>query len=423
MTEGADDSERPDTPASGGLSPERLSYEQSREILAAGAPAQLTALARRPDLRPEILYYLAQQGPSGARLAVAQNPHTPIQADKLLAEDDLDDVRSELARKIARIVPTATAQENARLRESALAILETLAQDQVPAVRRILAEEVSAMPEISHALARQLAADPDEAVRCPMLEYSPLLGEDDLRELIAAGLTEAALTATARRADLPAAVADDVASTLEVPAVAALLTNESAAIREQTLERIIDQAEQVQALHQPLVMRPGLSQRAMMRIASFVASSLVETMADRNRLPARAKEQLLARVKKRMQRERAAKEASAETRQTARQMLQNGEIDDRSITDLIEQNRRDLVTVCLSLKSRIPLENVNKILDSKSPQAVTALAWRCGLRMRTAYLVQAKLALIPPGKLLAARQGQYYPMSRAEMEKQISFFL
>ena len=400
-----------------------LSYEEARDILTSGDAAALTTLARRADVRPEILYYLAQNGPSGARLAVAKNRATPFKADKLLSADGVDDVRAELARKIARIVPDATEHENAKLREAALELLETLARDEVPVVRHIIAEEIKAMPGLPIGLARQLAADPSDAVSCPMLEYSPLLGEDDLRELIAAGLTQQALSATARRVGLGEEVSDDIAASLDVPAVAALLTNESAQIRDDTMDKIITQAQEVQDLHQPLAMRPDLSVRAMNRIASFVASSLVEAMADRNGLPAGAKDQLLQRVRQRVSREKKERMAQQEALKTARTMLLNGQIDDRGITELVETRKRDLVIACLSLKSRIPIENVQKILDSKSARAVTALSWRCGLRMRTAFLLQSKVALIPSAKLLPAKQGQYYPLPRAELEKQISLFL
>ncbi len=52
---------------------------------------------------------------------------------------------------------------------------------------------------------------------------------------------QAVLTAIAKRRPLSAHVSDAVVSSLDIPAVSALLANPDAAIRERTLDAIIDQ--------------------------------------------------------------------------------------------------------------------------------------------------------------------------------------
>ena len=82
-----------------------LSYEEQKRLVQDPDPAVRLALARRTDVRPEILYYLANDGSPAVRRTVVTNPATPVQADELLAEDASPEVRQDLALKIGRLLP------------------------------------------------------------------------------------------------------------------------------------------------------------------------------------------------------------------------------------------------------------------------------------------------------------------------------
>ncbi len=70
------------------------------------------ALAARAVAPPESLFFLAREGTPEVRKAVAANPSTPIHANRLLTEDGEDDVRVELARKIGRLMPQLSQEQN-----------------------------------------------------------------------------------------------------------------------------------------------------------------------------------------------------------------------------------------------------------------------------------------------------------------------
>jgi hypothetical protein len=65
---------------------------------------------------------------------------------------------------------------------------------------------------------------------------------------------------------------------------------------------------------------------------------------------------------------------------------------------------------------------VSKAVSLSSPKGITAMAWNAGLGMRTAVQLQLRLARVPPGKVLQARDGIDYPLSDEEMRWQIDFF-
>lgn len=117
--------------------------------------------------------YLAEDKSSDIRLKVAANANTPIQADKILANDEDEEVKHELTRKIARLFPDINEDGKAEICEKALEMIEVLANDQLPSVRKILAEELKSSNSIPKHIALKLATDQVPAVSAAILEYSP----------------------------------------------------------------------------------------------------------------------------------------------------------------------------------------------------------------------------------------------------------
>lgn len=405
--------------------PRQLSYEAARDVLESQAADLKRELAGRSDAEPEMLYYLAGDEAPEVRRRIAANPATPHQANRLLADDGDDDVRAELARKIARLVPGMELGEAARARDLALEVLERLAADHLPRVRQIVAEEICRSERVPAALVRRLAADVETIVAAPVLEFSPLLSDEDLLEIIAGGAVSGVLAAIASRRNVNAPVADAVVATLDVPAVAALLANPSAQIREDALDRVISHAEEIVAWQKPLVLRPELSLRAVRRVAGFVAFSLLEILARRTDLDEATAGELRQRVRERIKVEKLSPEA-ADTVDAARRKVADarraGTLGDDFVCDAILENARDVVLEALAQLSRTPAFAVERVFASRSAKAVTALCWRAGLQMRTAMRLQSQLLKLPARDLLMARHGVNYPMTPEEMAWHLSYF-
>jgi len=197
-------------------------------------------LASLTDAGDDVLDFLAREGAPATRRAVAANIATPALTNRHLAEDGDDDVRAELAQKIGRLMPTLSKREAEHIRALTIETLERLAADQVPRVRAVLAEEIKRLDNVPHHIIQALARDAEAIVAVPIIEYSPLLSDADLMEIIAEGKVHGVLEAVARRRPLSAQVSDAVVSSLDIPAVAALLANPNAAVRDRTLDAIID---------------------------------------------------------------------------------------------------------------------------------------------------------------------------------------
>ncbi|HTQ14641.1 MAG TPA: DUF2336 domain-containing protein [Rhizomicrobium sp.] len=403
--------------------PHPLDREEVLRILEARGEAAREELAARTDTPPEALMFLAGEGHPAARRAVAANPSSPPHANRLLADDADDDVRVELARKIGRLMPSLPADGQSRLRELTIETLEKLARDQLPRVRAVLAEEIKMLDCVPRRVIRKLARDV-ESVSAPILEYSPLLSDADLIEIITTAQARHALKAIARRRPLGANVSEALGSVMDEPSVAELLSNSTAEIRQQTLDKIIEHAASVRAWHLPLVLRSDLSQRAIRRIAGFVGAALIQKLAERAGLDEETQQTLNRQMRSRIEAgdADAVRDPSTVGASEAERLFRAGKLDDSFVESAAEAGRKEAVVTALSLLAKVPAETARRIVQSGAAKGVTALVWRAGLSMRAAFKIQTFVMRLPAGELLPARGGVSFPMTEDEMRWHLNYF-
>lgn len=391
-------------------------YESAKDALAKGRLDETKSLASEAKTHPEMLYYLASNGDGEIRSLVAANVSTPIQADKMLADDTLVDVREALALKISRILPDLPADDRSEVGQQSLEILEKLAADELPRVRAIVANAIKSANNIPKEMAQALARDIETAVSAPILEYSPLLSDADLNEIISSGASSGALSAIAKRANIGEGVSHDLASTLDSDAIASLLSNDSAQIREDTLDAIIDQAPGEPTWHAPLTKRSELSLGAMKRISSFVATYLVSDMIDRHNLDGGAAEEILDAAREALEGAEVDDDQTAQWQTQALALHEAGDIRDSLIRDQIKDNVRGLMIHCLAAAADASARDVSAIFRSKDGKLISALAWKAGLTMRTSVALQRSVALINAKDIVPAKNGVDYPLAEKDMD-------
>ncbi len=403
----------------------KMSYEEARTALETHALRLREQLAGQEGVEPEILYFLASDQSVKVRRRVAANPSTPQHANKNLCADSDDEVRCELARKIGRLVPGLDSAEASRVRDLAIEVMERLARDSLPRVRAILSEEIKSSHKVPSYIIKQLSQDLELIVCAPVLEYSPLLADEDLIEIVAGAHVEGRLAAIAKRESVGADLSDSIIASFDVSAIAALLVNPNALIREEALDRVIENAAAIEAWHQPVVMRADLSLRAVRRIAGFVSSALLQLLCDRGDLDEATAGFLNRRVRERLEEEGVRKEGtSADERAEGqvREAHQKGTLTDEYIIAAVEAGERRIVSHALSLLAQVPRATVDRMLVSQSGKAITSLVWRAKLPMRVSVQIQTGLARLSGGKIVLAREGVHFPLSQEEMEWHLGYF-
>lgn len=409
----------------GGAKDAPPSYEAAKDMARDEKLDVRRDLAVRTDVKPEILYFLAEDPAPEVRRLIAGNKATPAQADLLLAADADQEVRCGLAEKIATLAPELSADEQDKVRHITYQALETLARDQITRVRQILSEALKDVADAPPEVIRQLARDAELVVAGPVLQFSPVLSDEDLLEIINSNPSSGSLGAISQRDDVTEPVADAIVSTESVEAVALLLANASAQIREETLDRVIDQAPDVEHWHEPLVFRPLLPKRTAAKLARFVAHNLLQALGERQDLDPEVLEEVRQVVERRLEEEPPeTMETQISTTEEAMKMVKElqdaGKLDEPVIAEAVKSGDREFSMAALALRAGLKVEVVRSVVANRSVKGMVAIAWKAKLSAKLAETLQQRLALVPQKDILKA-EGTDYPLDDEALEWQLDF--
>jgi uncharacterized protein (DUF2336 family) len=175
--------------------------------------------------------------------------------------------RAALAAKFGRQYDSLIEGGTRSLAESVLLLL---VRDLEKSVRQALAETVAASPHLPHAIAMRMARDEIEVARL-VLERSPVLGDDDLAEIVRTHAMQYAL-AMAGREHLSEYLSEIVADAGDAEVIARLVGNAGAQISIETLTRMAEDYRDDRGIQDRLVRRPALPYELVDRMVAEIAS-------------------------------------------------------------------------------------------------------------------------------------------------------
>ncbi len=345
-------------------------------------------LAASPHTAPELLRSLGGDRRVTVRAALALNPAAPAGLRDALAEDGDERVRALLARRLALLIPHMDGAGREQIGRRAIATLSCLVDDEATRVRAAIADVLKEMPEAPRALILKLAHDSAVPVSEPVIRLSPLLTPEDLLALLAAPPGPATAAAIARRPGLDGSVCEAIAATADSAAIAALLSNRSAAIREATLDALVARAAGHEEWHDPLVRRPQLSARAARVLSEIVATHLLEVLAGRADLPppiaAELRHRLVERLAPPPARAPASDGGAAEQALAgARALFVKGRLNEAAIQSAAQRGDRQMCGAMLAVAADVPMATVERAATLRSAKALVSLVWAAGFSMRT----------------------------------------
>ncbi len=385
------------------------------------------SLATRENLPPELLFFLAEDKDDGVRRQVAGNRQTPRRADQFLARDHDEGVRAAVADKMAQAAHNIATERRTAQRTLGIEVLETLARDTAAKVRSRLSEAIGDLDNAPEDVIRQvievLARDTAIEVARPVLERSTLLSDDFLVSLIEAPNVDDTRTIISKRAHVSERVSDAIVGSADEGAITSLLSNTSAQIREETLDKLLEAAPGKAAWHAPLVRRPKLAARQVDRLGEFVAAALVEELANRTDIDAASSKRLREMMSLRIDSEDlTSTDPSTRERNRVVELYNSSRLGPKVIEDALRQGRRAFVMAALSVRSGLDEPAVHAMVNSASARAVTALAWKSELSMDLAEKIQRQLSYIPDTKVIRPGVKGEYPISVDDLQMQIRMF-
>ncbi len=332
-----------------------------------------------------------------------------------------DPVRAALASRLGRLLPSLSRGGRDRVFELTCLALEKLAQDEATVVRMALATAIKDIACAPPSVCLRLAQDVERVVAEPILRCCAAIGDGDLLAMLKGRPPSWAVAAIAGRPQVSEPVSSAVCDIGDSEATAILLDNQGAVIPEDTLEDLIEEARMHSEWQEKLVRRPAMPRRLAMRLAGFVDQAALEYLRGREDFDAATVRDIVRVARRRIDWLRGTDPAEGPERRAAR-MFRKGTLDEAALEDALSWKQVEFVRAALAMRSGIPPLLVDKILGSRSGRAITALAWRAELPMRTAFMLQKDMMMIPPTQFVYPREGAAYPMTADEMIWQLEFF-
>lgn len=204
--------------------------------------------------------------------------------------------KEDVARLLADPSPAARADiaaklgqqlTDAKLAESELMlaqdIVRHMAHDLAVQVRASLAVSVKKAKNLPHDVALRLARDVEQ-VSLPVLEYSKVLSEDDLVEIVKTQSPEKQ-EAIAKREDVSEKIATVLVDEGGEKVVSALLSNKAAKVTDAALEKAAIKYEASPQIQESLVKREHLPLAVAERLVSKVSDALKDHLMRHHELP------------------------------------------------------------------------------------------------------------------------------------------
>jgi uncharacterized protein (DUF2336 family) len=162
-------------------------------------------------------------------------------------------------------------------------ILRAMARDVETSVRAALSENLKEYSGLSHDIAVTMAKDVD-SVALPVIQFSDVLSDDDLLEIVNTQGTEKQ-TAVAQRPSVSEQVADALVDTGKEDVVATLVGNDGATISDTTFEKVLDDFGESEVVKTNMVHRQKLPVAVSERLVTLVSEKLQEQLVSRHKLP------------------------------------------------------------------------------------------------------------------------------------------
>jgi uncharacterized protein (DUF2336 family) len=188
--------------------------------------------------------------------------------------------RADMAAKVADAFGSGALTTTER--QLAGEIFRVLMQDAAERVRLALAEHLADCNDLPHDVALALARDV-EAVALPILEHSLVLTDDDLIEIIRRGNSNKQIAIAGRKV-VPMLVADALVESQNAAAVARLVGNAGAELRDTTLRTIMERHGDDARIQEPLIAREALPAAVLERLVAQASESLQEFLVKRHDL-------------------------------------------------------------------------------------------------------------------------------------------
>ncbi|MHC8492396.1 SpbR family protein [Thalassospira sp. SM2505] len=200
-----------------------------------------------------------------------------------LVQDPSGQNRAETADKISREFSTDTLSDSERV--LAEDIFRLMIRDAEVRVRKALAKNLAQTPLVPHDVAATLARDVDE-VALPVLEFSEVLNDDDLVDIIGDNADSVEKQrAIASRAYVSEIVSATLVDIGHEDVMVDLMSNQGAEISEVSLQKVVTDFGDNERIQKPMIERNHLPITIAERLVTLVSDRMRSQLISRGHIP------------------------------------------------------------------------------------------------------------------------------------------
>ena len=313
---------------------------------------------------------------------------TLIEDFESLKKSPLPEVRETIAKKICDYYNNAIFEEE----EEAIAceIIRLFAKDVEIRVRKSLAESLKTNLNLPHDVALKLAND-ELDVAVPILEFSKVLTEGDLLEIIASTKSVGKLIAITKRDDITNNISSALVHKRNEEVCQSLFSNINAQISDETLSIAIEEFAKNGNIVNTLMNRGGLSIGVVEKMISLTTDELktkIETQLAYNEKQVQAvtvetreratldllkDDPIVDNSNKKVEEEESISSSSLKSEQLAKHLYNSKRLTSSIMLRSICEGNLDFFEASLSVCSGIPLVNVRALVRSGEKNALYSL--------------------------------------------------
>src|SRR3984885_133703 len=283
--------------------------------------------------------------------------------------------RAEATRALARAWLISDLSEDDRA--AAEGALLMLLDDPSPLVRRAMAEVFAHSQEAPAAIVQALALD-QPSVALPILEYSPLLIDADLVDIVATGDGETQC-ATPRRISLPASVCAAIAEVGTAAAALEVIENASARLPAFSWDRIVERHGHLAAIRESMLVLEDLPAATRVALVAKLSDTLAQFGVARNWLSADRAVRITGEARERSTVNIAAVSRGDDMCGLVQHLRATGQLTAGLILRALLWGNLELFDHALAELSGLPLARVSALLHDRGGASLQALLTRAGL--------------------------------------------
>ena len=294
-----------------------------------------------------------------------------------LLEDKSSESRAEISGRIASSYSNALLDENER--QIAEQIFRLLVRDTEINVRSSLAQNLKESTLIPRDIVMSMVNDVNE-VSLPMLEYSQILSDSDLLDILHATQESSRYLAISRRNNVSEVVSGTLVGKGDDEVVSSLLNNKGSFISDDVFTKIIDTYKENSSLMESMTNRTRLPISAVEKLVNIVSSNIGDSLKKKYKLP---DESIQKEVEKNRESETLNLVRSARSHDDVGNLINHLRDADRLTPSMILsalcQGNFDFFESSLALLSNIQVENARKLIADRGELGFRAIYNKSGL--------------------------------------------